>query len=98
MLPAPLPEAELEARLARADAAAIVKVGRHLPKVRTVLRRLGLEDDARYVERATMPNQRIRPIAEIGDGEAPLLDDPGAPAPPIMRKSSAVPAGAACSR
>ena len=77
-------------RLARADAAAIMKVGRHLPKVRAVLRRLGLEDEARYVERATMPNQRIRPIAEIGDGEAPLLlDDPGAPA---ARRSAPNPA------
>jgi cobalt-precorrin 5A hydrolase / cobalt-factor III methyltransferase / precorrin-3B C17-methyltransferase len=96
VLPAPLSEAELEARLARADAAAIVKVGRHLPKVRAVLRRLGLEADARYVERATMANQRIRPIAEIGDGEAPyfsmiLVRRP----PPTMHNSSAVPAGAA---
>ncbi len=73
VLPAPLPEAELETRLARADAAAIMKVGRHLPKVRAVLRRLGLQDDARYVERATMANQRIRPVAEVGDGEAPYF-------------------------
>ena len=73
VVPAPLAEAELEARLARADAAAIMKVGRHLPKVRAVLRRLGLEDSARYVERATMANERIRPLAEIGDGEAPYF-------------------------
>lgn len=73
VLPAPLPEAELQARLARTDAAAIMKVGRHLPKVRAVLRRLGLADDARYVERATMVDQRIRPLAAIGDGEAPYF-------------------------
>jgi cobalt-precorrin 5A hydrolase / precorrin-3B C17-methyltransferase len=95
VLPAPLPEPELEARLARADAVAIVKVGRHLPKVRAVLRRLGLEADARYVERATMVNQRIRPISEIADGDAPyfsmILVRRLSPA---MRTSSAVPAGA----
>jgi cobalt-precorrin 5A hydrolase/precorrin-3B C17-methyltransferase len=95
VLPAPLSEAELEACLALANAAAIVKVGRHLPKVRAVLRRLGLEDEARYVERATMANQRIRPLGEIGDGEAPyfsmiLVRRPS----PTMQKSSAVPAGA----
>ena len=73
VVPAPLAEAELETRLARTDAAAIMKVGRHLAKVRAVLRRLGLEDSARYVERATMANQRIRPLAEIGDDEAPYF-------------------------
>src|SRR5512132_304932 len=73
VLPAPLPEAELEARLARTDAAAIIKIGRHLPKVRAVLRSLGLENHARYVERASMPNQRIRRIADIGDGDAPYF-------------------------
>ena len=73
VLPAPLTEAELEARLAHADAAAIVKIGRHLPKVRAVLRSLGLENDACYVERATMANQRIRRIADIADGDAPYF-------------------------
>src|SRR5512147_2047037 len=42
-------------------------------EVLTVLRRLGLEDDARYVERATMANQRIRSLGEIGAGEAPYF-------------------------
>ena len=73
VLPAPLPEAELEVRLAHAEAVAIMKVGRHLPKVRRVLRRLGLEADARYVERATMAGQRIRAIDEIGDDDAPYF-------------------------
>ena len=73
VLPAPLPEVELEARLARVEAAAIMKVGRHLAKVRKVLRRLGLEESAVYVERASMPNQRIRSLAEVGDDDAPYF-------------------------
>jgi cobalt-precorrin 5A hydrolase / precorrin-3B C17-methyltransferase len=73
VLPAPLPEAELEARLARNEAAAIIKVGRHLPKLRAVLRRLGLEADARYVERATMATQRVLPLTDIGDSPAPYF-------------------------
>ncbi|MGE5442762.1 MAG: precorrin-2 C(20)-methyltransferase, partial [Bacteroidota bacterium] len=73
VLPAPLTEAELEAGLTHADAAAIVKIGRHLPKVRAVLCRLGLEGHAHYVERATMANQRIRRIADIAADDAPYF-------------------------
>ena len=67
VLPAPLPEAELEARLARAEAAAIMKVGRHAGKVRRVLERLGLMDSATYVERASMASERILPLRDAPD-------------------------------
>jgi cobalt-precorrin 5A hydrolase/precorrin-3B C17-methyltransferase len=67
VLPAPLPEAELEARLARSEAAAIMKVGRHLAKVRRVLRRLGFDESATYVERASMANERIAPLTDMAD-------------------------------
>lgn len=59
VLPATLSEEELAARLALTDAAAIMKVGRHLAKVRRVLARLGLAAQARYVERATMPEEAV---------------------------------------
>ncbi len=54
VLPAPLDEKELERRLAETDAAAIMKVGRHLQKVKRVLGRLGLDERADYVERASI--------------------------------------------
>jgi precorrin-2/cobalt-factor-2 C20-methyltransferase len=73
VLPAPLPEAELEARLLGIDAAAIIKVGRHLPKVRAVLAHLGLAERARYVEHATMASQRILPLDQVPDGAAPYF-------------------------
>ena len=44
VLPATLPEAELARRLADADAAVVMKIGRHLPKVR---RALGAQRPAR---------------------------------------------------
>lgn len=50
---------ELKARLASADAAVVMKLGRNFEKVRQVLRDLGLDQRARYIERATMDNQRI---------------------------------------
>ena len=67
VLPAPLPEAELMRRLALCDAAALIKVGRHLGKLRRVLRTLGLLDQARYVERATLGAQRVLPLEAAGD-------------------------------
>ncbi|MCK6453429.1 MAG: precorrin-2 C(20)-methyltransferase [Alphaproteobacteria bacterium] len=73
VLPAPLPEDLLEARLRDADAAAIVKLGRHFPKVRRVLARLGLAASARYVEHASMANQRILALEDVRDEEVPYF-------------------------
>ena len=67
VLPAPLPEEELLRRLAIADAAALIKVGRHLGKLRRVLATLGLLDQARYVERATLGAQRVLPLEAAGE-------------------------------
>jgi len=64
VLPATLDETVLRQRLAATDAAALIKVGRHLAKVRRVLTELGLADRARYVERATMAAERLLPLAE----------------------------------
>ncbi len=73
VLPAPLDEEDLEKRLAGTDAAAIMKVGRHLEKVKRVLARLGLDGGAIYVEHASMPDQRICPLVEVPDGSAPYF-------------------------
>ena len=73
VVPAPLDEAILEARLGDAEAAAIVKVGRHLAKVRRVLDRLDRSAGARYIERASMVNQRVLSLSEAGDGPAPYF-------------------------
>ena len=73
VLPAPLDEAILKARLKDIDAAAILKVGRHFDKVRRVLRELGLADKARYVEHATMASQKILPLEQVAAGEAPYF-------------------------
>jgi len=67
VLPAPQDEDRLAARLELCDAAAIVKVGRHIGKVRRVLQHLGLESRARYIERASLPTERILPLVEAPD-------------------------------
>ena len=75
-----LPEDELKRRLADADAAVIMKLGRNFDKVRRVLEELGLAQRALYVERATMANQRIVPLDEVDPMASPyfsLLVVPG---------------------
>lgn len=64
IIPGPMEAAEMEARIGAAASVAIMKVGRHLPKIREVLDRLDLTACATYVERATLASQRIAPLAE----------------------------------
>jgi precorrin-2/cobalt-factor-2 C20-methyltransferase len=73
VISATLDEAELARRLGEADVAAIVKLGRHVAKVRRVLDRLGLIDGAIYIEHATLADQRVAPLACIAPGEAPYF-------------------------
>ena len=64
VLPGPLPEAELRARIDGAESVVIMKVGRHLAKIRAVIADLGLTASAVYVERATLPQEVVLPLAE----------------------------------
>lgn len=73
VLPAPLDDTVLAARLDGVDAAAIIKVGRHFPRVRALIEHLGLTDRARYVERATMGTERILPLAAVEADGAPYF-------------------------
>jgi len=73
VIPAPLPEAELLARLKACEAAAIIKVGRHLPKVRRVLEALGLQEKAHYAEHATMSTQTLRSLDQVSEETAPYF-------------------------
>jgi precorrin-2/cobalt-factor-2 C20-methyltransferase len=73
VIPAPLPPERLRELLLNTDAAAIMKLGRHFAKVRDVLTDLGLAKQARYVERATMPNQRLLPLDEVDPDSVPYF-------------------------
>jgi precorrin-2/cobalt-factor-2 C20-methyltransferase len=64
VLPGPLPVAELRDRIAGAESVVIMKVGRHLPKIRSVIDALGLTARAVYVERATLPDEVVLPLAD----------------------------------
>ncbi len=72
ILPGPLSDAELSARLAQGGAFAIMKVGRHLPRLRDTVARAGLTARATYVSHASLPHQRVLPLDEAPD-EAPYF-------------------------
>ena len=64
IIPGPMEEDAMEARIAAAEAVAVMKVGRHLPKIKRVLERLGLMEHAGYVERASLPQEVVLPLSE----------------------------------
>jgi len=77
ILPAPLPDAELRPELEATPAAAIIKVGRHFDRIRTLLGETGHADNAVVVEHATGPRQRITRLMdfaqELSDYERPYF-------------------------
>ncbi|MAH85590.1 MAG: precorrin-2 C(20)-methyltransferase [Rhodospirillaceae bacterium TMED8] len=73
VVPGPLEENEIEGRLKQSSAVAIMKVGRHLDKIRSVVNRLGLQKYAHYVEYASMSDQRAVPLSQIEAHNAPYF-------------------------
>ena len=73
VLPGTLPEAELARRLADTDGAIIMKLGRTFPAVRRALAASGRLDHALYVERASHPQERWMPVADVDETSVPYL-------------------------
>ncbi len=68
-----LDEDALVRGLQAADAAVIMKVGRHLARIRRALDRAGLLDRAIFVERGSMPEERVLKLAEKPGDDAPYF-------------------------
>jgi len=73
VLPGTLPEPELARRLADTDAAIIMKLGRTFPAVRRALAAAGRLGHALYVERASTPEQRWVPVADVDPATVPYF-------------------------
>ena len=73
VIPGPLDEKALEEKLRATNVAAIIKVGRHLSKIKRILRKIGAIDNAHYIERASMESQSIRLLSELEDDSAPYF-------------------------
>jgi precorrin-2/cobalt-factor-2 C20-methyltransferase len=72
VIPGPLPDTAIARKLEVADAAAIIKIGRHFGRIRALLDRLGLVENSGYLERISLPQERILPLADAA-GSAPYF-------------------------
>ena len=68
-----LPEEDLVRHMQGADALAIMKTGRNLPRVRRALERAGRLEAAWLVERGTMPEERVSRLAEVSGTDCPYF-------------------------
>jgi len=63
VLPGPLSDDEMRAKIEAAEAIAIMKVGRHLSRLRALLDDMRLTKCAGYIERASMDAQTVLPLS-----------------------------------
>ncbi len=73
VLPGVMQPARLKEALANVDAAVVMKVGRHLADVRDAAAAVGLADQSVYVERASCATERVVPLTDTVDIEAPYF-------------------------
>jgi precorrin-2/cobalt-factor-2 C20-methyltransferase len=73
VLPGTLERDDLAARLAGTDAAVVMKLGQNFSKVRAAVAQAGLLERAVYVERGTMPGEKVMPLSEKTDDAAPYF-------------------------
>jgi precorrin-2/cobalt-factor-2 C20-methyltransferase len=73
VLPGTLSHAGLVEKLLATDAAVIMKLGRNFAKVRAAVAEAGMLGRAIYVERGTMADELVMPLAEKLDGKAPYF-------------------------
>lgn len=66
VLMATLPEEELVRRIRDTDALAVMKIGRNFAKLHRAVVAAGRQDAAWLVEYATMADQRVTPLSEVG--------------------------------
>lgn len=71
VLSAALPAVLLKNRLAASDAAAVLDIGWHVRKLKTVLAELDLLDRAIYVERPSTADERVMLLTDVATAAAP---------------------------
>lgn len=73
IIPGPLPDVDIRAKINEAQAVAIMKVGRHLPRLKALLCDMGLLERAGYVERASLPEQKVFRLIDLEHETAPYF-------------------------
>ncbi|WP_269583979.1 precorrin-2 C(20)-methyltransferase [Roseibium sp. Sym1] len=73
VIPGPLPDMDIRTKIEEAQAVAIMKVGRHLPRLKALLDGMGLLERAGYVERASLPEQKVHRLVDLQVDTAPYF-------------------------
>ena len=73
VLPGPLADDDLRAALSSAQAVCIIKVGRHLARIRALLEHEGWLDEAWLLERVTMGAERRMRLRDVDGDTAPYF-------------------------
>jgi len=73
IIPAPLEPDQIRQQLEKTDAAAIIKIGRHYDKIYGLLEELNLLERSGYVERASLPHQKVVRLSETNLEAAPYF-------------------------
>ncbi|MCA1969908.1 MAG: precorrin-2 C(20)-methyltransferase [Rhizobium sp.] len=73
VVPGPLDDETLRSRIEAAAAVAIIKVGRHFHRIRALIEAMGLTACAGYVERVSLPEQRVLPLSAVAEDVAPYF-------------------------
>lgn len=64
VIPGPLENERIRAQIEGADAVAIIKLGRHLPRIRSLIDEMGLTGNSAFVERVSLENEKLLPLAD----------------------------------
>ncbi|TYC49262.1 precorrin-2 C(20)-methyltransferase [Rhodobacterales bacterium] len=73
VIPGPLQDADIRSRIEAAQAVAIMKVGRHLMRLKSLLDDMGLLENAGYVERASLAEQKVFRLCDVSGESAPYF-------------------------
>ena len=73
VIPGPSDDETVLSALRGAQAVAVIKVGRHLPRLRRLIDQAGLTDRAAYLERVTLGEERVMKLADVEEGTAPYF-------------------------
>ena len=73
VLPATLPDDELEPALLASRNVVVIKLGRHFKRVFALFERLGLVDSTSYCERLGLPNQHLASMRSMAGRTAPYF-------------------------
>ncbi|EFL90682.1 precorrin-2 C(20)-methyltransferase [Ahrensia sp. R2A130] len=73
VVPGPSDDDTIRGHLQSGDALAFIKVGRHLERLCGLIAEAGLTGQAAYLERVTLPAERITPLSDVPEGAAPYF-------------------------